>query len=101
MPQLNNLLQGYGYSVAALVIATAYFVLAALVVHWPGPAHVSVPRFQPPSGVSPGVAAWLLERNLARAMAAALVNMAAKGFVKLDQSADLCSVTQLPAVPEL
>jgi hypothetical protein len=96
MPQLNNVLeQGYGAAVAVLAMVTAYYALVALVVRRHGPQHVSVPRYQPPSGVSPGVAAWLLEHNLARAVAAALVNMAAKGYVKIEQSADLCSVTQL------
>jgi Predicted membrane protein (DUF2207) len=81
--------------VAVLAMVTAYYALVALVVRRHGPQHVSVARYQPPSGVSPGVAARLLEHTLARAVAAALVNMAAKGYVKIEQSADLCSVTQL------
>lgn len=49
-----------------------------------------------PAGASPAVAAWLLERNdLPRAVAAALVNMAAKGYLKIEQSNDLFSVAQL------
>jgi predicted membrane protein DUF2207 len=95
MFELPDILHGYTPAILALVLVTAYFGLVVLIVHRPGPQHVSVPSYQPPPGASPAVAAWLLERDLSRAVAAALVNMAAKGFLKIEQSQDLCSVTQL------
>jgi uncharacterized protein (TIGR04222 family) len=95
MFEFPNVLQGYTPAILALVFVAAYFALVVLIVRRPGPQRVSVPRYQPPPGASPAVAAWLLERDLSRAVAAALVNMAAKGYLKIEQSQDLCSVTQL------
>jgi Predicted membrane protein (DUF2207) len=95
MFEFTNLADGYTPAILALIFVTAYFAIAVLIVSRPGPQGVSVPRYQPPPIVSPAVAAWLLERNLSRAVAAALVNMAAKGYLKIEQSLDLCTVTQL------
>lgn len=98
MFEFNSFVTGYEPAVLALVFVFAYFVLAALILRLPGPGRVSVPRYEPPLGGSPGIAAWLLERGkLSRAMAAALVDMAAKGYLKIEQSGDLCTVTQLLA----
>jgi uncharacterized protein (TIGR04222 family) len=95
MFEFPSVLQGYTPAILALIFVAAYFALVVLIVRRPGPQRVSVPRYQPPPGASPAVAAWLLERDLSRAVAAALINMAAKGYLKIEQSQDLCSVTQL------
>jgi uncharacterized protein (TIGR04222 family) len=95
MFEFSNILQGYTPAILALIFVAAYFALVVLIVRRRGPQRVSVPRYQPPPGAAPAVAAWLLERDLSRAVAAALVNMAAKGYLKIEQSQDLCSVTQL------
>ena len=87
---------GYWPAYFALLFVTAYFILVALFLRIPGYTHVSVPAYDPPVGGSPAVAAWLLERGrLPRAMAAALVNMAAKGYLKIELTEDLVTVTQL------
>jgi uncharacterized protein (TIGR04222 family) len=99
MFEFNDFSLGYGLSLLALLVVAAYFVIATLIVRRPGPAHASVPSYQPPTGVSPAVAAWLLARDLSRSVAAALVNMAAKGYLKIDHSQDLCTVTQTQATP--
>ncbi len=85
----------YTPAILALMFVTIYFLLVLLMTRPGDPQRVSVTRYQPPFGVSPGVAAWLVERNLARAIAAALVNMSAKGCVKIEQHSDLCSIAQL------
>jgi hypothetical protein len=95
--EFPDVLHGYTPAILALVLVGGYFAVVALIVRRPGPPHVSVPRYQPPAGASPAVAAWLLERDLSRAVAAALVNMAVKGYLKIEQNQDLCSVTQLPS----
>lgn len=99
MFEFPSVVEGYTPAILALVFVAAYFALVVLIVHRPGPQHVSVPRYQPLSCVSPAVAAWLVGRDLSRAVAAALVNMAAKGYLKIEQSYDLCSVTQLQSEP--
>ena len=97
MFEFPKVLDGNPPAILALVLVAAYFALVVLILRRPGPQRASVPRYQPPPGVSPAVAAWLLEHDLSRAVAAALVNMAAKGYLKIEQSQDLCSVTQLPS----
>lgn len=96
MFEFNNLVTGYEPAVLALVLVLAYFVVVALMLSPPKPQRTAVPRYEPPTGASPGIAAWLFEGGrLPRAMAAALVDMAAKGWVKIEQSEDLFTVTQL------
>jgi hypothetical protein len=99
MFEFPGVLLGYSPAILALVFVAAYFALVVLIVRRPGPQHVSVPRYQPPSGASPAVAAWLLGRDLSRSVAAALVNMAAKGYLKIEQNQDLYTVTQLQSEP--
>lgn len=83
-------------SIFALVFVLLYFVIAALAVRLFEPQPVLVARYEPPKGASPAVAAWLFERGeLPRAMAAAIVNMAAKAYVRIEQNGDLYSIIQL------
>jgi Predicted membrane protein (DUF2207) len=94
--QFNSFVTGYEPALLALVFVLAYFILAALVLSISGPAPVQVTRYEPPKGASPAVAAWLFDRgDLPRAVAAAAVNMAAKGYVKIQQDGDLYSLVQL------
>lgn len=96
MLDFNNFATVYGLATLALLLVFAYYVLVSGMLRIPGPQRVSVARYEPPKGASPGVAAWLCERGrLPRAIAASLVNMAAKGYVKIEQTQDLVSVTQI------
>ena len=46
-------------------------------------------RYEPPAGVSPAAAAYLVERGLNdKPVAVAMVNMAAKAYLRIDQRAD-------------
>jgi len=93
---LQNFAAGYDPAILALFLVFVYYSLVTLIRRTSPSNHVSVPSYSVPAGVSPAVAAWLLERNhLPRAMAAALVNMAAKGYLKIEQSNDLFSALQL------
>lgn len=97
MPNFNDFVaMGYALAGLALAFVVLYFLVVALVLSFFDPKTVVVARYEPPKTASPGVAAWLLERgNLSRAMAAAIVNMAAKGYLKLEQKDGIYSVTQL------
>jgi hypothetical protein len=93
---IDNFTTGYIPVVLALLLVVTYFNVLALLMRVTGSRQVSVARYEPPTGASPAVAAWLIESGkLPRAMAAALVNMAAKGYLKIEQSQDLVWVTQL------
>lgn len=96
MPKLNYLVVGYQLAFLALVLVCSYFVVVALASRLFVREEVLLPRYEPPPGASPAVAAWLFERgNLSRAVAAAVVNMAAKGYLKIEQSGELYSLTRL------
>jgi hypothetical protein len=98
LADFNNFGTVYGLATLALLIVVAYYVLVSGILRIPRSQRVSVARYEPPAGASPGVAAWLCERGrLPRAIAASLVNMAAKGYLKIEQTEDLVSVTQIAA----
>jgi Predicted membrane protein (DUF2207) len=93
---LQNFVAGYNPAILALFLVFAYYSFVTLFRRSAPSNHVSVPSYSVPAGASPAVAAWLLERNdLPRAIAAALVNMAAKGYLKIEQSKDLFFAVQL------
>lgn len=85
---------------AALLVVLAYYFLVILVQRLFAPKDILVSRYEAPPNVSPAVAAWLFDTSdLPRSIAAALVNMAAKQYVRIEQNGDLYSVYQLgPAV---
>ena len=96
MIDTNDLITGYTPAILALLLVFVYFLLVSLMLRAPGRKDASVARYQPPLGASPAVAAWLCERGrLPRAMAAAIVNMAAKGYLEIGQIDDLVSLTKL------
>jgi hypothetical protein len=92
----DNYLNVNGLASLALVAVFAYYILVSGLLRVPRTRRVSVARYDPPKGASPAVAAWLCERGrLPRAMAAALANMAAKQYIKIEQTEDLVTVTQI------
>jgi hypothetical protein len=96
MNPLADVTAGYTLPGLGLVIVLAYFLIVSAILRIPRGRHVSVLKYEPPVGASPGVAAWLYGRGrLPRAMAAALVNMAAKGYLKVEQFDESFMVSQL------
>jgi hypothetical protein len=95
MSDANSLLVGYTPAVLALCGVLAYFLLLRFAILKPDPPSASVVTYEPPPGISPALAAWLVERSLDRALAAALVNMAAKRFLVIEQADDVFSITKL------
>src|ERR1700691_4157113 len=67
----------------------AYFAVMTIVVHWSLRRKVGVTRYEPPQGISPGVAAYLMEAGRCeRAFAAALISLAAKRYIEIQQKKD-------------
>jgi Predicted membrane protein (DUF2207) len=92
----NNFATINGLAALALLFVFAYFVVVSGILRLPRPRPASVARYEPPAAASPAVAAWLSERGrLSRAMAASLVSMAAKGYLKMEQFQDFVSVTKI------
>lgn len=96
MPPFNVSVIGYQLALLALILVCVYFVVVALAPRLFVRQELLVLHYEPPPGASPAVAAWLFERGkLSRALAAAVVNMAAKGYVKIEQSGEYYSLTRL------
>jgi len=89
----------FGYEVAAVawLVVLVYYLIVLMLAGRGEKPRVAVASYDAPVDVSPAVAAWLLQRgDMPRAVAAALVNMSAKGYVKLEQTTDLVSATLVP-----
>ena len=92
---------GYEVAAAAWLVVLMSYLFVIMVAGRRGKPRIAVASYSAPPDISPAVAAWLLARgDMPRAVAAALVNMAAKGYVKLEQSSDLVSVTQVLDAPD-
>jgi Predicted membrane protein (DUF2207) C-terminal domain len=84
-----------------LTFILAYYVVMAIVFRWKLHRDITVTRYEPPKGISPAVAAYLLENGRCeRAFAAALVSLAVKGFLGIQQKNDWFSLQKLRAVDE-
>lgn len=98
MFDLSKVATVYGAGTLALLVVSAYYIAVAAILRVPRSRKVSVVRYEPPAGVSPAVAAWLCERGrLPRSVAAALVSLAAKGCIKIEQIEDVVTVKHNPA----
>ena len=96
MGALEKLAGTYDLPWLGFLLVTAYFLLVTIFLRLPRKHRVAVPRYTPPKGISPAAAAWMLERGkLPRAMAAAMVNMAAKGFQRIEQYSDTYTLHKL------
>ncbi len=79
------------YQVAWISVAGVfvYYTLATIALHWNSRRDIGVTRYEPPEGISPGVAAYLIESGRSeRAFAAALISLATKGFLEVQQQDD-------------
>ncbi|HWZ82388.1 MAG TPA: hypothetical protein VNW47_07185, partial [Terriglobales bacterium] len=69
-----------------LATAAGYYFLAGIALRWRPRKRVCVVRYEPPKGISPAVAAYLWQRGVSeKPFVVALINMAAKGWLKIEQ----------------
>lgn len=91
VPDSSTIAGAIGLGLIAL-----YYALAAVALRWrrnPGPVAT---LYDPPQDISPALAAYLFENgNCERAFAAALVSLASKGFLKIQQNRDLFLLEKL------
>lgn len=79
------------YQVAWFGVAgvCAYYAIVTFVVHWSLRRTIGVTRYEPPEGISPAVAAYVIEcGRCERAFAAALISLAANGYLEIQQKKD-------------
>jgi len=78
--------EAYTLAWIGLGLVLAYYIVVTIALRLRPQRRVVVTRYVPPEGISPAVAAYLAERGLCeRAFAAALVSLAAKGFIKIQE----------------
>jgi Predicted membrane protein (DUF2207) len=90
MPDVSDA-PAYIYQLAwiSVGVVCAYYAVATVVLHWSSRRSVGVTRYEPPQGISPGVAAYLMEGGRCeRAFAAAVISLAAKGYLEIRQKKD-------------
>jgi hypothetical protein len=86
----------YHWAWIGLGIVAGYYVLMAMAFRWRPQRRVAVTRYEPPREISPAMAAYLFENGRCeRAFAAALVSLAAKGYVRIVQKEDSFRLTKL------
>ena|SRR5579863_805011 len=69
-----------------LAVVSLYYCLASIALRWRPRRDSRVVRYQPPSGISPATAAYLFERGASdKPLAVAIVNMVAKGYLRIEQ----------------
>jgi hypothetical protein len=75
-----------------------YFCIASIALRWRLKTGTRVVRYEPPSGVSPATASYLLDRGVTdKSLAVALVNMAAKGYLRIEQGPSDYFISRLNA----
>lgn len=76
----------YGLAWIGVALTFVYFLIVAIALHWKSAHTVDVTRYEPPENVSPALAAYLIENGRCeRAFAAAIISLAAKGFLKIHE----------------
>jgi hypothetical protein len=76
----------YGLAWIGVALTFVYFMIVAIALHWKSAHTVDVTRYEPPESVSPALAAYLIENGRCeRAFSAALISLAAKGFLQIHE----------------
>jgi hypothetical protein len=86
----------YAYAWIGVALTFVYFVIVATALRWKSAHSVDVTRYEPPENVSPALAAFIIENGRCeRAFAAAIISLAAKGFVKIHEDGDRFALKKL------
>jgi hypothetical protein len=88
--------QLYTIAWVGLLAIFILYIVVGVALRWPVQRTVRVTRYDPPQGISPAVAAFLVESGRCeRSFAAALVSLATKGFLQILQKADWVTLEKL------
>ena len=79
-----------------LIFIFGLFVLAGVAFRWRPHRATEVTRYEPPKGISPAIAAFLIEGGRCeRSFAVAIISLATKGSIKITQNSDSTTLTKL------
>ena len=96
------LLDNFGLviGVGGLVAVFGYYLGAWVAVGRDPPSGAIIPRFEPPKGLSPAAARYVMEMGYdERCFSAALVSMAAKGYIAIEQDDGEYTLRKVPDAP--
>jgi predicted membrane protein DUF2207 len=86
----------YTFAWIGVALTFLYFSIVAIALHWKSAHAVDVTRYEPPENISPALAAFLIENGRCeRAFAAALISLAAKGFLTIHEDGDRFALKKL------
>jgi hypothetical protein len=81
-----------------LMVLVVFYIAVGVALHWRARRLVRVTRYEPPEGISPAAAAFLNDGGeYERPFAAALVSLAAKGYVQILQTPVWVTLEKLKA----
>lgn len=79
----------YQLAWSGVAVVFAYYAAMTIAFHWNSHRHIGVTQYDPPKGISPGLAAYLVEGGRCeRAFASALISLAIKGYLEIQQERD-------------
>ncbi len=88
--------QLYTIAWVALLAIFIFYIVVGIALRWRVQRTVRVTRYDPPQGISPAVAAFLVESGRCeRSFAAALVSLATKDYLRILQKADWITLEKL------
>jgi Predicted membrane protein (DUF2207) len=79
----------YQFAWIGVGVLCVCYIAIAIAFHWSSERKIGVTRYDPPEGISAGVAAYLVESGRCeRAFAAGIISLAAKGYIEIQQQGD-------------
>jgi hypothetical protein len=88
--------QTYALAWLGVLLIVAYYTVMTAVFRWRPQQRVWVAQYEPPPGISPAIAACLFENGRCeRAFATALVSLATKGYLSIQQKKDWFTLGRL------
>jgi hypothetical protein len=88
----------YLYTMAwvALLAISVFYIVVGIALRWRPNRSIHVTRYEPPEGITPAIAAFLVESGRCeRSFAAALISLAARQHLKILQKGDTVTLEKL------
>ena len=91
----------YAFAWIGVALTFVYFLIVASALHWKSAHAVDVTRYEPPENISPALSAYLIQNGRCeRAFAAAIISLAAKGFLRIHEDGDRFALKKLKPTDE-
>ena len=88
--------QLYAIAWYGLLAIAVFYAAVGIALRWRPKRSIRVTRYEPPEGISPAVAAFLVESGRCeRSFAAALVSLAAKEYLRISQKGDTVTLEKV------